>query len=161
MLYKHLVAKIDDCHAQVDRITLVALEASNSKNEEGRNSDFMECFLDDGLENICKVLDWNNDKDTLESIEAHIDDNGLAYLMFSHGKGGYLAEIGTPNCNNFSYKDEKPTSWQVITNIQSMNWLYADTLDELSDKIVAVGEENFKRFIEEDKARKEEENRIE
>jgi hypothetical protein len=154
MIYKHLVDKIEECHAQVSRSSLIALEVTNNDNEDGKNSDFMQDFLNEDLEYICEVLEWKDDKETIASLESEIENSGLAYLMFSQNKGGFLAEVRVPNCIKFSYKNEgdiEPSSWQVLYNIQSIEWIYADTLDELSDKVVAVGEKNFKRFIEEDK----------
>lgn len=150
MKYEHLMNKIENAHCYVNRITMIALE--NTKDSE-KVSEIMEDFFNNELKYICKVLDFKTDKDTLEYIENEIEDNSFVYTMMSKGdKGGFLAEVYTPECNSFSFDGEgNPQSWQVVGNICNVEWVYADTLDELSDKIVEVGNKNFKEFVEKEK----------
>ena len=146
MVYKHLMEKIEGSHSYVNRLTLVALEACTPRSDNAKNSEMLEDFLDS---NFKKTLGWKEDRDTEDLIENELEESSLAWIMFKNDRGGFLAEVYTPLCENFSYADNKPSSWRINGSTMDIDWVYADTLDELSDKIVEVGEKNFKRFMEE------------
>jgi histidyl-tRNA synthetase len=153
MIYKHLRDKIEDSHASINKITMIAMEASSSRYEES-NSEIMEEFYEEGLEVVCNTLDWKNDDKTIEMVESELEEVPLAHLMFKNNKGGFLAEVLTPLHVRFSFVEgtDKPSSWGYNNSVHSIEWVYADTIDELSDKVIEAGkkhfEEDMKVFLE-------------
>lgn len=77
-----------------------------------------------------------------EYFNDYFNENGLYQLIWQYEKFGLLAEVHVPEPRNIRFdKSGKPTSWST-GGISTMVYVYAETLEELMQKIeVAVNDE--------------------
>jgi len=71
-------------------------------------------------------------------------------LFIDYDKLGLLAKIHIPVCDKFRYDNNNPISWSVNNGHCRIEYVYAETLEELINKIKKVSENLFKEFIKND-----------
>ncbi|MDM1033799.1 hypothetical protein HXZ91_04810 [Myroides odoratimimus] len=117
-----------------------------------RPSEVFEEFTELDKSEICKVLDWRDEEDVHESISNEMEGN-LAWFMCKHERSGFLAKCCFPDTSRYKFNDKGETiSYQVHTGICRVEWIYADTIHELIDKLVdqakTIFDESVKEFID-------------
>lgn len=148
MSYKYFIDKIEDSHAFISRMTFIAAELGR----EERLSEIIEDFQSEEPKNICKILNWRDAEEVHESIKSEIDDNSFVWFMSQHSRDGFLAEISIPICSNFSFREDgTPSSWLCSNGYCRIEWIYADTIGELAEKVIEIGGRTFDEFVKEAK----------
>ncbi len=123
--------------ATIDKLFWIAGSLENSDLlemvEEMENDDLKKCFPD--------IFDDN------DFIEECRDRDSLTSLIVANNKFGLLAEIHLPECSGFKFKKNKPTSWRVSRSISRVAHVYAETLEELIEKVEVASKENFEACV--------------
>ena len=144
MSYKYLYEKLEQTKggATINNLVFIASEALRQKKSEAF-SDFMD--LDD--EEICDVLDWKKEQFVFDKIRD--EDESFAYLIFENKQTGFLAECHFSECSNFRFHDDEkePFAWSVFSGISRVEWIYADSIGELVEKILEKSEQIFKEQV--------------
>ena len=146
---KYLYNKIEQTNsAYFENIIFMA----NEMNRESESESFGEFQNLKPLE-ITKILGWNNKEETLKLIKESIKEKEFASLLFRYDITGFLAECHFPECSNFKFYDdkEKPSSWSVHSGICRIEWVYAESIGELVEKLFSKSEDIFKESYEKDK----------
>lgn len=71
-------------------------------------------------------------------------------LLLDFKKLGFLAMLSIPECTNFTYKDGEPSSWRVNAGISRLEYVYAETTDELLMEIEKCSKEVFQEYVKKD-----------
>lgn len=144
MSYKHLYEKLEQTKggATINNLVFITSEALRQKKSEA----FLD-FMDLEDEEICDVLDWKKEQSVFDKIRDK--DESFAYLIFENEQTGFLAECHFPKCSNFIFHDDEkePFAWSVFSGISRVEWIYADSIGELVEKIVKKGEQIFKEQV--------------
>lgn len=146
---KYLYNKIEQTNsAYFENIVFMA----NEMNRESESESFEDFQNLNPLE-ITKVLGWNNKEETLKLIKDSIKEKEFASLLFRYDITGFLAECHIPESSGFKFKkgEDKPTSWSVHTGICRIEWIYAESIGELVEKLVSKSEDIFKEYYEKEK----------
>jgi hypothetical protein len=78
-------------------------------------------------------------------------NNELSQLFIDYDKLGLFAKIHIPICDKFKYNnDNNPVSWSVNNGHCRIEYVYAETLEELINKIEKISEKLFQKFIKND-----------
>lgn len=132
--------------AYIDHLCIIASEIHKPNQNE-----VLEDFICQPFEKICEVLGWQNNPTTHNLIKEAIEDedNSLAVLMHQNKRNGFMATVHFPVCSSFYFNDDgnKPKRWQVSTGYCHVDYLYADSIAELFDKIVTKSEELFEKDL--------------
>ena len=84
-----------------------------------------------------------------EYFEEYKDEPREALINFK--KFGLIAEIHIPTCDKFEYKNGKPVSWSIHQGCCLVEYVYAETLEELMNKTEEKAEKVFQEFVKKDK----------
>ena len=141
-MYKYLKNKLKNTRSGAFIENLVFM--TNEYLREKPSDTFVE-FMDLEPDKICEVLGWRQEKDVYELINNHIEEKELSNLMNRNGVTGFLAQCLFPETANFRFSEGKkqPTSWSVHPNCCRIEWIYADTIGELIEKLVNMDEKLF------------------
>lgn len=145
---KYLFEKLEQAHSvKVENILLVAFEFLRS----GRPSDVFQEFTELEPKQICEVLGWKKDSEELfKKIEDSIEEGEFSHFMYRNNYDGFIAEIHVPKHDNFRFKKNGEfASCSVHEGICRVEWVYAPSIGELTDKIVEKAEEVFQEYVNE------------
>lgn len=136
--------KIDQTGAHVERLFFLPLHYESSSFTE-----FLEDDLDDDdIQEIFPEIDS-------DEIEEYRDMQELRNLFYNHGKCGFFADVRFPERSDFRFNErcanpEDYSSCSVNHGIQSVRYLYSETIEDLVVKIEATAKEivieQIKRF---------------
>ena len=139
-MYKYLTEKLEENTngATVGRITLLAFDSMI----EDYNSDIIDDFQDSfSISEMCKFFKFRDEKDVHAMFNEHIEEKQLAWFLSSEcNKSGFLSEIHIPVLSNISLNENKDgiSACSYSHGHYQTEWVYADTIGELSDKIIEV-----------------------
>lgn len=143
-MYKYLFDKLEQTKggATINSLVFIPSEALRESKSEAFE-DFTE--LDD--EEICEVLDWKAEQFVFDMIRD--EGSSLALSMLENKKTGFLAECHFPECRGFIFAEgnSEPRAWSVYRNICRIEWIYADSMGELVDTMVAVSDRLFDEAV--------------
>lgn len=135
--------------AYIEHLCIIASEVFKPNQNE-----VLEDFICQPFDKICDVLGWQSNDKTHNLIKEAIedDDHSLAILMHQNNRNGFVATVHFPVCSDFYFNDEgkEPKRWKCSTGYCSVDYLYADSIAELFDKIVTKSKEYFKKDLEKD-----------
>lgn len=144
---KYLFEKLEQSHGvTVEGLVLVAFETLKDE----RLSSAFEEFTENEPLKICEVLGWKtNDEKLFKIIEDRIEEKSFAVMMYENDYDGFLAEIHIPEHDSFLF-DEKGKVWasSVHPGCCRVEWVYAASIGELTDKIVDKTEEVYQEYLE-------------
>ncbi|MFC4688630.1 hypothetical protein ACFO4P_16940 [Epilithonimonas pallida] len=145
---KYLFRKLEQAHsAYIENLIFIPSEVIRD-----RPSHSFQDFQELDCEKICETLNWRKEKDVFEIIKENIEDSSLASSILNNKQTGFLAECYFPECSNFYVPEgsDTPTAWSVSGGICRIEWLYADSIGELVEKILekseSIFEETFKEY---------------
>jgi hypothetical protein len=146
---KYLYNKIDQAHgAFIEEMIFIANELC--KDSKHDLFDDFEKTLE--TEEILTTLDWVICEKNIKLIEENKQDGELITLMYNAGKTGFLAECHFPECANFTFNEKgEPISWSVRSGICKVEYLYADSIGELVEKLVEASNDLFEEAVEKEK----------
>lgn len=135
-----------------------------SKGARINNLIWIAGILDGGesqLEDFFYNLDKENWKEMLPDVaqnkyfDEYLENQDYVQLLIDFKKFGFLAEVNFPECANFRF-DEKGevVSWSVHGGICSVWYFYAETLEELTEKVQKKSVDFFNESISDFKQRK-------
>lgn len=129
--------------AQIDKLFWIAASIEShelaSFLQDLERSNWKECFPD--------VFEAND-------FEQYYVDAEFAEFLTDNDKLGFIAEVTFPKSYNFKYEGEKLTGWSSNGGTRMVKYVYAETTDELVEKIEKLGEEVFEYYKESDKRKK-------
>jgi len=149
---KYLFEKLEQAHGvTVERLVLVAYELLKDE----RFSRAFEEFTENEPLKICEVLGWKTtDEKLFKIIEERIEEKSFALMMYENDYDGFIAEIHIPEHDGFKF-DDKGEVWasSVHPGCCRVEWVYAATIGELTDKIVDKAEEVYQEYLSDFKAK--------
>lgn len=86
-----------------------------------------------------------------ESFQEYRDYGEALQVLVDFRKFGLIAEIHIPECYNFQYKDDKPVSWSVDGGSCRIEYVYAETLEELVSEVEKASEQVFQEYVAKDR----------
>lgn len=155
-MYKYLKEKIESTSgAFIENLIFMTNEGLREKPSEA-----FERFFELSSKQICEVLGWKKDKEAYELVEHKIKNSELAHLMNRNNCTGFLAECHFPEVGGFKFNEgeEKPFAWAVHPGICRIEFIYADTIGELIEKLQNKSEEIFNEKVIEFKSNKNDTN---
>ena len=145
MSYNYLFKKLENSHgAYIENLIFIPSEVLRTKPSEA-----FEDFTNNNLETICETLNWRKEKEVYKDLMQYIDEKILAQKLLKYEQTGFLAECHFPECSNFKFDEnsEVPFSWSVHNGSCRIEWLYAETIGELIEKIVDKSHKIFKEQV--------------
>lgn len=92
--------------------------------------------------------DLRNSKFFLE----YFNEGNMKEMLFENGKFGFIAKVNHPNCTDFKFnKNGEFSSCSIEGWRCRISYVYAETIDELTNKIKEVSEKLFQEMIDRDK----------
>jgi len=138
---KYLFKKIEQAHgAFFEDLILIANEIC----KESQSETFEE-FTELEPKRICKVLGWNQKKETIKLIEDSIKDKEFITNIFHYGHTGFIAKCHLPHHSDFRFKEGESEPWasSVHSGICRVDWVYAESIGELVDKLEKLAEDFY------------------
>lgn len=86
-----------------------------------------------------------------ESLESYLDDETPAQILCDNDMWGFIAELRYPKRYNFQYENDQIAGFSISMGIQTVDYAYGETIEELYKNIELVAEENYQRCIANDK----------
>lgn len=135
------VERFNQAHgAKIDKLFWIAgsLDSSDLREllEDMTDNDLKKCFPEIYESEYYKEYRKNDE---------------LRQALVDFRKFGLLAELHIPKADNFRYKDGKPVSWSVHGGICSIEYVYAEDLENLMNEIEKVSEKVFQVHVKKDK----------
>jgi hypothetical protein len=91
----------------------------------------------------------------MEIVDAYLDEDRPNQIFFDYGKFGFLAETRYAERSKFSFdKSGMVTGCSISGGIQSIDFVYGETIEQLAVNILKAAEENLQRCIKNDKKKK-------
>ena len=148
MSNKYLYEKIDQAHgAFIYEMIFIANEICKDSKH-----DLLNDFKDLDTEEILTTLDWLICKKNIKLIEENKQDGELITLMLNANKTGFLAECHFPQCYNITLNEKgEPRSWGVRSSVCKIEYLYADSIGELVEKLANTSSDLFDEAVEKEK----------
>ena len=139
MKNREMAERFQQAHcARIERLFWIAgsLESSDLKEllEDLEDKDWNGLFPE-----IYKSK--NFDEQRSEPLQALLDYDRI----------GLIAQIDIPECSRFIYKNKKPVSWSVHPGICRIEYVYAETLEELMTNIEKAANKVFQEYLKKDK----------
>lgn len=105
------------------------------------HEEFLQCFPEK-----CTLSEFEFDN--------YKDEGNLADYLKEREIYGFFASVNYPQCFNISLGDDgTPKSWEVTGSLSRVEYVYAETIEELLTKIEATSVLIMNAFIEEEKER--------
>lgn len=143
-MYKYLYDKLEQTKggATINGLVFIPSEALRESKSE-----VFEDFTELEDEEICEVLNWKAEKFVFDMIRD--EDSSLALSMLENNKAGFLAECHFPECGGFYFAEgsSEPSAWSVHRNICRIEWIYADSMGELVDKMMTISDRLFDEAV--------------
>lgn len=142
-MYRFLTDKLQSTKGvHISSLVMIALEVCNEQTSE-----LIEDFQSEDYDKICKTLDWKEEQSVYELIEEELNNgNNIVPFMFRCGRQGFLAELRIEIPTLFSKKTKKRI-YSYSEGYSRIEYLYADTIAQLVDKAVVLGDEINKEEI--------------
>lgn len=109
----------------------------------------LDNFTDDDWKNtfpdIYESIDWDD-----YVVESEDEENSIK-ILYNYNKLGIFTTIVFPELSNFKFDGNNPIDWHVSNGHSGYIYVYADTIDELINKIKNKSKEIFQKYIELDK----------
>ena len=135
------VERFDQAHgAKIERLFWIAGSMGNS--------DFKDLIED------MEDKDWQKlfpEIHKSEYFQEYLDDDEALQALVDFRKFGLIAEIHLPECDNFRYEDDKPVSWSVHGGICRIEYVYAETLEDLMSEVEKASEKVFQEYLNKDR----------
>ncbi len=135
---KYLYEKIEQAHsAYFENLIFLSSEFCRENM-----SDTFEEFTELEPIEIAKVLGWNTKEETLQLIKDNVEEKELSSLLFQNNMTGFLAECHLPHHSKFMFNDgqERPWGSTVHCGTLRVEWIYAESIGELVEKLEDVAE---------------------
>jgi hypothetical protein len=147
MIYKYLTNKLEQSHGCfIKKLTVIAMEICN---ENAQKEGIIEEFLEEDIEEICQILDFNSKEETYNYIKSSIQEESFISMLIENNRDGFLAKVYFPICYNFQYNDKQEIDGYLINNGRcETKWIYSHTLGELVEKILIESETKFLTWTE-------------
>lgn len=151
-MYKYLYKKLEQAHgATIENLIFLPNELCRENP-----SDPFEEFQEQSEAKICETLGWRKDEDVFKAIQNYTEDKdeSFALFLYENDKHGFLAECYFPECSNFRFPEgeKEPSSWSLHKGICRIEWLYADSIGELIEKIIEKSDKLFDESVKKEKA---------
>lgn len=135
------VERFDQAHcAKIEKLFWIAgsLESSDLKDLIGEmeDGDFKQCFPE-----IYKSEYYREVKDDEQLMQALIDFK----------KAGLIAQVLIPKAYGFRYENNKPVGWSISSGSCRIEYVYAETLEDLMKEIEKAADKVFKEYLKKDK----------
>lgn len=136
------VERIEQSHgAKIERLFWIAGSLSNNDFDEVlsgmTDEEFQGCFPE-----IYQS----------EYYEEYKEENQLGQALVDYKKFGLLAEVHIPEAYNFKYNNEKLVSWAIHGGVCLIEYVYAESLEELLEQIEKAGDKVFQECLAKAKA---------
>ena len=123
-------------------------------------------IFSDGLKELLNDLlvnDWQDLFPDIISSEKYAEyqvDDDLPQALIDHNKFGFIAEVSIPECHTFKFQagKSKPISWSVNSDVYRVVYCYAETTEELIDKIEKICEKTFNEDVVRERGRQVKQN---
>lgn len=148
---KYLFKKLEQAHGvTINQLGFIAAELCKE-----RFSDVFECFFELKPKEIAKVLGWKEEEEIYQWIEEEIEGETFVQFLYNHDCTGFIAECYFPEHSNFRFKEDgRFSSCSVHSGINTVFWVYAESIGELIEKICLRSQELFNEQMEDFKKQK-------
>jgi hypothetical protein len=123
--------------ARVVNLIFLPIEAGQIGPTDG-----MENFQQMELSKICNLMNWQDGEETKKRIKDNIageDYENLAMFLVMAKKYGFIAEVNIPVRSSFSIKKDGSVGGSSFSDgYCHIDWLYADSIEELEEKLQAL-----------------------
>ena len=155
-MYKYLMERLETAHLEpkIDKLVFIPAEAVRGEYPSDDFEDFMECNTEDILE----TLHWDTTDKIRENIDSFVQEKMLAFLMATHQRAGFLAEVSFDQPHDFSFDESGEACSWVSGGFYYLRWIYADSIGELIENIIKEADALFATAVK--KAKAEAENKI-
>jgi len=135
------VERFDQAHgAKIERLFWIAGSMDNSDFK-----DLIEEMEDKDWQKLFPEIHKS------EYFQEYLDDDEALQALVDFRKFGLIAEIHLPECDNFRYKKDKPVSWSVHGGICRIEYVYAETLEDLMREVEKASEKVFQEYVAKDR----------
>lgn len=87
----------------------------------------------------------------IESLESYLDDETPVQLFADNDLWGFIAETRYPNRYDFKYnKKGEVFGYSILQGVQTIDYVYGETIEELCKSIEKKAEENYRRCLVKD-----------
>lgn len=144
MKNKEVMQRIEQAHGFVSKMFWVATSLEDSDLKEFIN----EMDEDSFAKTFPTVL-----KSEYFSNYLGPEGEGLFQAIIDHELYGFVAEVQIPKCSHFSFLEEtgKPIGWSVSTGVRRIEYVYAESVEELIDAVEVVSEKVFHEYAEKER----------
>lgn len=138
MTNKEVIEKIEQAHGYVSKLFWIAAAVEDTDLQEFIN----EMDADSFAKTFPQVS-------SSAYLSEYLEDGNLFELVTDHELYGFVAEVQIPQCNNFRFNEEtgSPVAWSSSAGIRRIEYVYAETSEELVDKVISVSEEVFQEYV--------------
>lgn len=147
---KYIIDKLEkNTHSlSVNKLGLLAFELMN-----GRDSDLIESFSEVSPDKICDILTFRKDEEVYKWINDAIKDKEfIHFLTIDCHRTGFLAELHIPILSKTKTdKNGLLESASYSQGLCHIDWVYGETIGELSDKIIEISDKWEKYDIKQNK----------
>jgi hypothetical protein len=148
---KYLFNKIEQSYsAYFENLIFIANEVCR-----GYQSEVFEQFTELEPETIAEILGWNNKESTLKMIEESIEEKTFASTLLQNNLTGFIAECHLPTHSKFSFKEGEERPWASTVNMGHLkvDWIYAESIGELVEKLNEVAENLYVEYYEKERSK--------
>jgi len=127
----------DQANAEINKLFWLAtcIESSELKG-------FLQELEKDAWEDMLPEVANN------EFFDEYQHDDELSQLLIEMDKLGFIAEVTIAECDGFTFNDEdEVTTGSIHPGIRHIRYVYAETSEELIEKAIKVGEEEYEKDI--------------
>ena len=142
---KYLFKKLEQAHGvSINQLGFIAAELCNELV-----SDVFEDFFQLEFEEIATILGWKKEQKVYKWIEEAIEEETFVQFMYEHDCTGFIAKCYFPEHSNFRFKENGSfASCSVHSGINTVFWVYAESIGELIEKICEESEKHFNEQME-------------
>lgn len=149
-MYKYLMERLETAYLdpKIDKLVFIPAEAVRGEYPSDDFEDFMECDTEDILE----TLHWDTMDKIREKIDSFVQEKMLAFLMATHQRAGFLAEVSFDQPQDFSFDESGEACSWVCGGFYYLRWIYADSIGELIENIIKEADALFATAVKKAKA---------
>lgn len=143
MTNKQVHAALQDFHrAEIVKLFWIAASLSTSELEDAL-IEMDDIYIKNCFPEIYESQHFEKWRSNCELTE------GLTHF----DKYGFLAEVHIPHAFNFVYHEGEPSKWEVSSGMKRIDYVYAETTEDLIKEVEKVAESAFQDFMRKDKER--------
>ncbi len=142
MTNRNAVERFEQAYgAKIDKMFWIAGSLDNHDlrslvEDDMSEKDFKKCF----------PLIFNS-----EYYKQYLDDNEILQAFVDFNYFGLLAEIHVPKPSDFTYKNGKPISWSASGGCCRIEYVYAETLEEVMKEVELSAKKVFDECMKSEK----------